>query len=126
MKRWIVAAILIFSLVVVVGMGAQERGQWVWGTGNESCGAWLEGQRTFRIHMDATFPVDVTTEVNEQRWRQHWVLGFMSGVTATGKVRLRKVDYKGIFAAMDKECEADPTQSTADAATRVAFKLIQN
>ena len=97
-------SVLAASLAVTRALGAQEELVSFYGMGGRSCGAWLEAREA------------------EKAGRQHdvrhhqfeaWFDGFLSGYNwwapQAPKGGIRRTDFAGAKAFLDKYCQANPT-----------------
>jgi hypothetical protein len=79
----------------------------VYGSGvGVSCGTWWAERRDVVLHADAT----------------QWVLGFLSGVSASGPV-LKQSDHNAIELWIDNYCQANPLDKLATAAAKLVLVL---
>jgi hypothetical protein len=111
MKRFVAGA--LFGVFIAGGWSviASQSGQRIYGQGKNSCGTWIEGRRA-TSHADAA-------ELAINAGREAWVLGFVSAVTLVSPRQFSETDAKGILVAVDKKCDAKPTNPIYGAALEV-------
>ncbi|HWK31083.1 MAG TPA: hypothetical protein VNR20_03265 [Terriglobales bacterium] len=125
MRKTIAGFVVGLIVATAVNAFAQNRGRWIYGVGNTSCGGWVENRRQVVALKGGTSTLndkDLTMYIVQASW----VLGFISGAgwDSVSAVTTRETDMNGIFVAVDKACAEDPTHDISDAAMKVFVDLV--
>jgi hypothetical protein len=90
----------------------------IWGAGQVSCGAWLEGRQ---IPREQTPPGDHRREGREQ-----WLLGYITASnlhTPNHADLMAGTDPPGVYAWVDRWCRAHPLKTIYNAANELIIEL---